>query len=383
MGPSGQKNIGTSTLQEQAVGLFRTVTHLPPIVLTTTFIIVLFVAHSFHFSNLIQQTAVHNARQLAHPQARGMWQITTTARDNQLTPANASELTNVIPEWTRSLPELFIFRRTKKTGSSSMMAAFLDTLPSFGYVPLNRGEADVEIPLRHELVRTRGRRLMLVRHNHITRDVHPTRSAVIADTIRDGFERMTSFCRYIQHFESCDLSVIAECWRSNYTTAEIKYRWAGRQSEDSDTYIDLPLSAAHPGLSTSVMRSVFPGILLHIQRYNVKDSNCAETPELRALYQELFPHLDAEDNNLRKRMLIISGYPVDTHTQVGRKMNMTEMLDAAELLEQEKYGMNGKMKTVKAMSRQALQMRSGDLKWALDEHGKFVPVMRKDMNNRR
>lgn len=287
--------------------------------------------------------------------------------------------TKDVLEWVRPLPEVFIFRRTKKTGTSSMMAALLDELPKFGYTPVNTGDAEVEIPLRHELIRSKGRRIMLVRHNHITRNIHPTRSAIIADTIRDGFERWTSFCRYIRRIETCDFEIMKECWQSEESAAERKYRWAGRNNEDSDNYIDLPMSSAHPALSTTIMRTVYPTLTLQLERYNVKGSNCPETPELRKLYNESFPHQDEEDELLRKRMLMISGYPYQVHTNVGRELNMTEMLDAAELIEKSKYGMTGEMKVVKAMSGQARKMRSGDLKWVLDKNGKLIPATRKEV----
>lgn len=258
------------------------------------------------------------------------------------------------------------------------MAALLDSLRPLGYSAISQGDSDIEMPLRHELVRSQGRRIMLVRHNHITRDIHPTRNALIADTIRDGFERMTSFCRYIRNTETCELEEMRKCWLSAGVQAERKYRWAGRPKEDDDTYIDLPLSSAHSGLSTTVMRTVFPTITLKINMYNVQGSNCEEKPELRALYDEMFPDLDEEDNLLRKRMLMITGYPFETYRNMNHKLTFAEMLDAADKLERAKYGMTGEMKTTQSMSPEAKKLRSTDIKWLKNDKGVWVPSTRKE-----
>lgn len=294
--------------------------------------------------------------------------------------ADARDLTRGAAEWERPLPELFIYRRTKKTGSSSMMAAFLDALPPLGYVALPQGEAEVDMPLRYHLMRAHARRLMVVRHNHVTRDIHPERRAVIADTIRDGFQRMTSFCRFILHVHDCDLPGMQRCWRSAVVIAETRYRWAGRAREDPDTYIDLPLSSAHVGVSTSVMRSLFPNISLRLDRYNVMNSTCNETSELRALYDATFPTLDAEDDLLRKRMLIIAGYPFTMQRHAERHLSMVEMLDAAERLERVKYGMTGELMQTDKMSLQSRQMRGADLKWGQDSDGNWVPTNRSSVD---
>lgn len=333
---------------------------------TTALIIFSLLVHAIYINYVSSQPRV-----IHHHQSSNVNHAIGLPTDLRTSDKNSSETP---ARWVRPMPELFIFRRTKKTGTSSMLAALVESLRPLGYNTIWLVESDIEMPLRHEFIRTEGRRIMLLRHNHVTKSLHPTRSALIADTIRDGIERMTSFCRYFRKINTCNVDEIRDCWLSEEIQAEKKYRWAGRQQEDDDTYIDLPLSSAHPGLSTTVMRTVFPNVTLKIEMYNVRESTCEKTPELRALYDEIFPDLDEEDNMLRKRMLMIAGYPFETYRNMKHKLTFAEMLDAADTLERAKYGLTGEVKITSAMSPEVRKFRSTDRKWLKNDKGIWVPA---------
>lgn len=235
-----------------------------------------------------------------------------------------------------NMPKLFIFRRTKKTGSSSMLTSLAEALHPLGYQGVYVSSELMNVHVRNEYKRPYPRRLLIAEHNRVTKAFHPTRSAVIADTVRDGYEQMTSFCRYVKDVPTCDKELI-DCLRSGSALSQLKYRWAGQEEEDDDTYIDLPLSSAHPALSTTVFRTVFPNSTLDIQAYNVANSSCPEETEIRAVYRSLYKELDKQVDTLRKRLLVIAGYPPRVPKGCP-DCTTTQLLDAAELLERAKYG---------------------------------------------
>lgn len=236
---------------------------------------------------------------------------------------------------TENSPKLFIFRRTKKTGSSSMLSSLIEALSPLGYEGIYVRSEVMNVHVRNEFKRPHPRRLLVSEHNRVTKAFHPTRSAVIADTLRDGYEQMTSFCRYVRKVPTCDEQLI-DCLRSNQALAQQTYRWAGNEEEDDDTYIDLPLSSAHPALSTTVFRTVFPNATLDTQSYNVANSTCPESRELRAVYRSLYKNLDRQVLTLRRRLLVIAGYPPRKPGSCS-KCTTSDLLDAAERIEKLKY----------------------------------------------
>lgn len=217
-----------------------------------------------------------------------------------------------------------------------MLTALLEALEPLGYRGMYVKAEWMDIKVRNEFRQPHPRRLLVSEHNRITRAYHPTRSAVIADTIRDGYEQMTSFCRYVKKVPNCDDQLI-KCLRSKNTISQIKYRWAGNEEEDEDTYIDLPLSSAHPALSTTVFRTVFPNAILRVQAYNVVNSSCPESEDLRATYRSLYRELDLQVLRLRRRMLVLAGYPPELPKGCS-KCKVTDLVDAAEKIERLKYG---------------------------------------------
>lgn len=272
------------------------------------------------------------------------------------------------------LPELFIYRRTKKTGSSSMLTALLEHLLPMGYTPLYYGQGEeMDAVVRNEYLPThvnftKRRRLLIAEHNHITRSYHPVpNSAVIADTVRDGYQQMTSYCRYVRKVKSCTGSEMLDCLRNPNTTLQNNYRWAGNEQEDEDTYIDLPLSSAHPALSTTILRRVFPNVTLEISRFNVRSSSCSENEEVRRVYQELYEELEAQISRLRQRILILTGYPYKVDKAVQGRVSITDVMKEAEQLEREKYDEleGGKISKVRGYSEAHHELMRMTKHWTL------------------
>lgn len=382
------------------------------------------------------------------------------------------------------LPDLFIFRRSKKTASTSMANALLSALIPYGYEPTGMKIFEISTYAANAFVRAKPRRLMIINHNQVTRAAHPHVNAfensfpkkakvrrhsplngnynprkidinedstedsnmtttnrvvlapedssfendkddildltpppeaspeedsdeyvhrvnfdephararvVIADTIRDGFQQITSYCRHMRGFSACDASLIP-CIQSRLARAQMLYRFAGNEKETTDTYIDLPLSSSHPALSSTVLRSVYPEMEpLRIDRYNAHRYACRSSkfPELLAAYRDAgLEQLDEHVDMLRKRMLLIAGYPtevrisgegktVDDSTRVKTK----DLLDAAELLEQKtKYkGINFYARPVSPHSKSAMiaQLLARSSTWTLNEKGKIVLTKRR------
>lgn len=239
-------------------------------------------------------------------------------------------------------PPLFIYRRTKKSGSSAMLDALIHTLKPYNYTPLYFTGSTMKAVVRAEGFSASPRRLLVAEHNTITREDYPLGHAIIADTVRDGYEQVTSFCRYVTKVKTCDQDML-ECLNSEEAKSQNRYRWAGRQKEDADTYIDLPLSSAHPALSTTILRRVFPNVTLYIDNWNSANSKCPELPILRNEYFRLYSQLDQQVETLRKRMLVLAGYPFKDDSvlrgDVDEKYSISfdEMLSAAEAEERKKY----------------------------------------------
>lgn len=247
-------------------------------------------------------------------------------------------------------PPVFIYRRTKKTASSSMLTALIDVLSPYQYVPLYHIPEEISHVVRREsrivLLHNR-RRLLVAQHNHLRRSIHPQSNAIIADTIRPGYEQITSFCRYVKNLSKCDDDLMLSCLKHPATISQITYRWAGDNVESSDTYIDIPLSSAHPALSTTVFRSFFPltpqqianrtSPLLDIQYFNVHNSTCPEIPSIKKLYDQLYVQLDKDIDRLAHRLLVLAGYTTIIDPSLEKdKLSMFDLLDAAERLEKDR-----------------------------------------------
>lgn len=296
-----------------------------------------------------------------------------SSTDFMTSPLSRSQSTS--PFAPHDTPPLFIYRRTKKTGSSSMLTELLTYLVPLGYVPLYYDLDEMDIAVHNEYVSPHPRHLFVAEHNHVTRSFHPQNQAVIADTVRDGYAQMTSFCRYVLKVRKCS-DEVAQCLRSAAALEQINYRWAGRKEEDADTYIDLPLSSAHPALSTTVMRTVYPNISLDISAFNVRHSACPEVPEIRAVYDDLYGALDSQIADLKRRILVVSGYPYALHKKSPTNVTVDEMLNAAESIEKEKYHFSSSSQTPGTKkigySDVHFELRASIDAWVRDKSGKMT-----------
>lgn len=264
--------------------------------------------------------------------------------------------------------DLFIYRRSFKTGSSSMSLALYETLTKQGFTPVIRDDREAQTIVRSEYLRPYSRKLAVLYHNSLHRGYHPYRRAVIADTIRNGFEQVTSFCRGKRRITTCGDEMI-DCMKKS--SKLITYRWIGRLSEDDETYIDLPLSSAHRALSTTVLRTVFPNAsTLQIDVYNKKNTSCQESEQLRAVYNSVFPKLDRQNNQLFERMLAIAGYPVRKDKTIDHKYSVQQLVDAAEETEQKKY--NFQEQLVKYRFPKTIYRALNDWQWSETVDGKLA-----------
>lgn len=266
---------------------------------------------------------------------------------------------------TISLPEVIIFRRSKKTGSSSMLNELIHQTAPHNYTPLYYGPQMMVDAVRAESLKAHPPRLLIAQHNRITRAITRPRKTVIADTILDGYTQVTSYCRYFEKVSNCDDQMI-NCLASTNTRHLNRYRWAGRPWEDEDTYMDLPLSSAHPALSTTVFRYVLPDALLDVQRINSVGSACPEDHRLRSVYNKFYKELDQQVDRLRVRMLAMTGYPVVADRNLNFTVEM--MLDKAEELEKPKYNF-GEQRKSKSMSDSIKTLWKQKTEWKKDKNG--------------
>lgn len=219
-----------------------------------------------------------------------------------------------------------------------MASALLDALLPLGYEPVESRDAGVGLTkLFANLHSPIGKPVFLFNHNSFTRSVTSRPDVIIMDTFRDGYQHMTSFCRDKRNFKSCEEHV-ADCLQNNRAVlAQRHYRWAGREEEDPDNFIDIPLSSEHPALSTTALRTVFPGVVLRIEHYRERNTTCAELKQVRDVYNKLYSGLDRQVDELRKRLLLLTEYPYTVAKEPNVSLSLAEMLDLAENIERSKY----------------------------------------------
>lgn len=268
-----------------------------------------------------------------------------------------------------ALPDVLIFRRTRKTGSSSMLEQLLKVTKRHGYVPLYESGAQLRTLVRAENAASTPMRLFVAEHNSITRADVGDRRAVIVDTVGDGYKQITSFCRYVRKVKVRDCEDgLEQCLRGNVALYENRYRWGGRDLEDEETYIDMPLSVAHPALSTKALRRVFPDVVLDVRKLNVVNSSCEESARIRNVYNELYIELDKQIEVLQKRLLLLAGYPT---ARENGSIATARVLDAAEALERARFLKDGvrfgSYNSEKAVSADHMVLKKSQLRWAGSE----------------
>ena len=215
-----------------------------------------------------------------------------------------------------------------------MLEELLRETSSHGYIPLYHAGPRMKAVVRAEGLKRYPRRLFVAEHNGVTRKDTRGRKAVIIDTFVDGYKQMTSHCRFVEKYKvrHCDKELL-DCLRGP-ARKERFFRWAFRKREGEDTFIDIPLSSAHPALSTTAFRHIFPLAVLNVKHRNSAGSSCPEDARIRAVYQRNYKELEQQIDELRRRLLALSGYPFNSRTS---NVSLSEMLDAAERLERQKY----------------------------------------------
>lgn len=253
-----------------------------------------------------------------------------------------------------------------------MLEELIHVSAPLGYVSVFEGGPKAKEVVRGEGLVASPRRMLVTEHNPVTRDDAPGRKSLIIDTVLDGYKQITSFCRFVVKIEKCD-DQMKECLKSNAALAQQFYRWAGRSKEDAATFIDMPLSSAHPALSTTVLRLVFPNAILDIKKRNSAGSSCPEDPELRRIYLQNYRELENQIEKLRTRFLILSGYPAATKGNV----TLEEMMDKAEELERKRYWEESKIKfedyeRTSEVAKEHLALKRGKPNWQRLPNGNII-----------
>lgn len=263
------------------------------------------------------------------------------------------------------LPQVIVYRRTKKTASSSMLEELLKVTTQHGYVSLYHSGPRMKEVVRAEYLAPNPRRLFVAEHNAVTRDETAGRKTLIIDTIMDGYRQVTSYCRYVKkvRMRHCDEQLI-KCLEGP-ALSQSNYRWAGKSHEDISTFIDMPLSSEHPALSTTAFQRVFENSVLDVKKRNSVGSACPEDPKIRAVYNKWYKRLDRQINKLRIRLLALAGYPANSK---DGNVSITEMMDKAEELERRRYLEDldyvfGEHEATREVSEEHIDLKRGELTW--------------------
>lgn len=271
-----------------------------------------------------------------------------------------------------SFPDVVIYRRTQKTGSCSMVRPLRQNLRTYKYINVFLDSSEARLFSRAASVSNAQQRFFVSSHNNLDRSDFRRKSVIILDTFRDGYKQITSYCRHIQNVKSCDIN-LKNCLLNSSTLNINKYRWAGREQEDDNTYIDIPLSSAHPHLSTKALRTVFPNVSLNLgKRLNVQNTTCPEIPSLRSIYNKHYSKLEDQIIDLKKRFLIVTGYPYKFNGSESDTL-LDDLLNSAERIETENYRL---VSTLPLKERQLDETGfkgyiSKTTKWVFDYDGNY------------
>lgn len=272
------------------------------------------------------------------------------------------------------LPEVIIYRRTKKTAISSMLEGLLKETTQHGYVSLYHSGPRMKEVVRAESLAPHPRRLFVAGHNAFTRDETAGRKTVIIDTVMDGYRQVTSYCRFVKkvRVKHCDEQLI-KCLEGP-ALSQRNYYWAGKRHEDTSTFIDMPLNSEHPALSTTAFRRVFETAVLNVRKRNSAGSACPEDSKIRSVYNKRFKRLDRQINKLRVRLLALAGYPA--HSKDGN-VTITEMMNSADELERRRYLKNlnyvfGEHEATREVSEEHIDLKRRERTWGCSSTGEII-----------
>lgn len=244
-------------------------------------------------------------------------------------------------------PVLSVLRRSFSAEADRVAHALKVSLAGAGFVELEKPTGVTTVDALNTQFRYNiSTKTLVSTPNSLVRSVHPARRAILLSPVSDGIVDVVSHCRRkVQHardsrssFPACDDPDVVQCVGTVEAVSEIeRARWAHREHEDDDTYINIPLSPRHPKVSTLALRSVFkdalPLIFDHPTSDNESssDDNCdAFADTLLDAYSKSMQPLEQQIDDLRQRLLIIAGFPVDVDKRIDIPISPSDLLDAAE-----------------------------------------------------
>lgn len=252
-------------------------------------------------------------------------------------------------------PVLSILRRSFSAEADRVAHALKVSLAGAGFSELDKpaGMTTLDV-LNSQYRRNISIRTLVLTPNSLVRSAHPSRRAVLLSPLSDGIVDVVSHCRrQVQHtrkdehsLPACDDVDVMRCVGTSEAVSEIEHaRWAHREREDADTYVDIPLSPRHPKVSTLALRSVFPEALPLIFNLPIPDNtstagdDCdAFTDVLFEAYSKPMRPLEQQIDYLRQRLLVIAGFPIDIDKRIKTLPNVhispSDLLDAAERIAQ-------------------------------------------------
>ena len=102
-------------------------------------------------------------------------------------------------------------------------------------------------------------------------------------------------------------------------------------------------------------------------------SACPEVGELREVYEQLYGELEAQVETLRKRLLIIAGYPVAQEGGVKRDVSLSDMMNAAEKIEAKKLSMRKSRESGRRSNAHEVLVHSAR-KWSRNDKGEPIVI---------
>lgn len=248
------------------------------------------------------------------------------------------------------VPVLSILRRSFSAEADRISHALRVSLAGAGFVELEKPNGMTTTDALSSLFRyNMSAKTLVSTPNSLVRSAHPSRRALLLSPLSEGIVDVVSHCRrQVQRFHNdkhsfpaCDDPDVVRCVGTSEAVSEIeRARWAHRDYEDEETYINVPLSPRHPKVSTLALRSVFPDALPLVFDHPVFDNepvgdDCEIFDDtLFEAYSKSMRPLEQQIDTLRQRLLIIAGFPVDVDKRIKGVQNATvppsDLLDAAE-----------------------------------------------------
>ena len=99
-------------------------------------------------------------------------------------PCVKTQINNTVDKY---LPDVILYRRTKKSGSTAMVKTLREKLEAFGYIDVSLVNPSMQLVARAAAINTSPQRYLFSSHNNLVRSDFRGKRVVIIDTIRDGY----------------------------------------------------------------------------------------------------------------------------------------------------------------------------------------------------